>query len=487
MSRVEPACRAIRRRWRAGILAAAAAACAAAAGCGGNPPPSADGTLAARVRPAVAAAAQVRAQASPGGTGGAPGSQAAVPRYRCRRTAGPIIIDGDIGDAAWKDAVWIDLAPAEPPSPEWKGLRTKAAALFDDRFMYVAWECEDGEIVSSLKKRDDPIWSEDCVEFFLSQNADDRIYFEFEVSPDGVLFDALVIRGAEGERHAVLSWNPPKAAAAGRRVPGGYTVELAVPLSETFPGRPVPPWHGDRWRGNFYRIDCNKDGAFDYGFSPVRDFHDTSKFCEIEFEDGESERAAAEGAAAARRWLEARDGAGWWTLGEHLDAATVFSQAAGPYIRTDDGFRSPTKRGSGRLVKPQPPKNAAAADAVPLRGEMLGHPNAAGDPLTIEVPVGGAGDGMVCLRSDPKAARRIRRGEADGVDVKIEFLEGSGEGAWRPLAKIRVNRAEWMARKLAFPSAGRLRITAAEGPETLHYDSFRLILDLEARAAPPGR
>ncbi|MCX7804422.1 MAG: carbohydrate-binding family 9-like protein, partial [Planctomycetota bacterium] len=441
MSTIEPACRAVRRcRGRAGILAAVVAARAAvaaaasaavlavAAGCGGSPPPAEAGAPrmerdrptgaerrtgepGATTAPAatVAAAAASAPAAPPDLTCGAPGAQAAAPSYRCRRTARPVVIDGDIADAAWKDAVWVDLAPAEPPSPDWKGLRTRAAALFDDRFIYVAWECEDGEIISTLKKRDDPIWSEDCVEFFLSQMPGDGVYFEFEVNPDGVLFDALIVRDAGGGRHAVLSWNPPKAAAAAGRTAGGYTVELAVPLGETFSGRPVPPWHGDRWRGNFYRIDCSKEGAFDYGFSPVRDFHDTSKFCEIVFEDGENDRTAKEYATAARQWLETRDGAGWWTLGEHLESAVVSSPAAGLYPHGEDGFRSPQKRGLGRLIRPQAPKNAAPGD-IPLRGELLGHPNAQGDPLIVEIPVGGTGEGMICLRSDPKAARRILQG-----------------------------------------------------------------------------
>jgi hypothetical protein len=454
-------------RLSARILLAAAAM--SAAGCG----PARSAEPAKQTEPAKEAEpAKPPADAPAASTHGS-----GAPEYRCRRATSAIAVDGDIGDAAWKDAVWVALQPAEHPPGEHKVQRARAAALYDDRFLYVAWDCDDDEIVSSLKNRDDPVWSQDCVEFFLSQKDDDGVYFEFEVSPDGVLFDALIIKDRP-RRHTVLSWNPPKVAAAAKRRDGGYVVELAVPFSETFRGRRVPPWHGDRWRGNFYRIDCGKGGAFDYGFSPVRDFHDTSKFCVIVFEDPEGERAAAEDASTARQWLGGTERAGWWTLAEHLDSAAVSSPGAGPYARTDDGFRSPRKGGMGRLARPRAGKGQSADF---LRGELSGHPEREGEPLVVEVPAASAGRGAICCRIESRAVARIASGEADGVDFIVELLPKDGSGIKR-LARLRANREEWLARKFEIPAAGTLRITVTEGPETLSYDSFRMILDIAPAA-----
>ena len=57
----------------------------------------------------------------------------------------------------------------------------------------VRFECQDRDIWATLTNRDDPIYEEEAVELFLAPGEDDPVrYLEFEVSPDGVLFDAAI-------------------------------------------------------------------------------------------------------------------------------------------------------------------------------------------------------------------------------------------------------------------------------------------------------
>src|SRR5215510_1304502 len=95
-------------------------------------------------------------------------------------------------------------------------------------------------------------------------------YYELEVSPTGVLFDALV-----RDRVADTSWDCPGVRWNARIVPGEprWLAALAIPWSG-IGASGVPR----SCRANFYRIDRPRGGAAEYSaWSPTRsrpaDFH----------------------------------------------------------------------------------------------------------------------------------------------------------------------------------------------------------------------
>jgi len=63
--------------------------------------------------------------------------------------------------------------------------------LYDDTNLYVAFQCDDPEVIATLLKRDDPLWKEDSIEVMIDADGDSRGYVELMVSAANVLHDAV--------------------------------------------------------------------------------------------------------------------------------------------------------------------------------------------------------------------------------------------------------------------------------------------------------
>jgi hypothetical protein len=153
-----------------------------------------------------------------------------------------------------------------------------------------AFRCLDTDIWGTYERRDDPLYEEEVVEAFLCPTGDLRHYYEFEVNPRNVVFDARVhcpdlhratmrvdiswdCPGLETSVlvEGILHTTPPDHrrpttdhtevqrggdAANPSTVnlqPSSWTVEMVIPFA-AFP-EVNPPRPGDVWRANFYRID----------------------------------------------------------------------------------------------------------------------------------------------------------------------------------------------------------------------------------------
>ncbi len=150
--------------------------------------------------------------------------------------------------------------------------------------LHVRFDCEDRDIWSTLTRRDDPLWEEEVVEVFLAPCRDDPIdYYEFEVSPTGVLFDARVHRpGPRREaRRLDATWDCPGLGWAAGRSPGGlaWWASLGIPLDALATQTPVP----GLWRANLYRIERPRGGPAEFSawsptFATPADFHRPERF-----------------------------------------------------------------------------------------------------------------------------------------------------------------------------------------------------------------
>src|SRR5512143_132481 len=101
------------------------------------------------------------------------------------------------------------LADGSRPASQQTGLRLGSTA----RCLYVRFDCQDHDIWGNYTRRDDPIYNEEAVEVFIASGEKDPLdYYEFEVSPNGVLFDAL-IHNPDGQNNAHMlgdpSWDCP--------------------------------------------------------------------------------------------------------------------------------------------------------------------------------------------------------------------------------------------------------------------------------------
>ena len=156
--------------------------------------------------------------------------------------------------------------------------------------------CSDQDIWGTYVNRDDPLYEEEVVEVFLCPTGDLRHYYESEVSPRNVIFDAKVYSPDlhRGTMQVDIGWDCPgletKVTVDGTLddrtdTDRMWTVEMAIPFA-AFP-EVSPPKPGDVWRANFCRIDRADPPEFS-AWSPTGEtpanFHVPEKFGYLEFE-----------------------------------------------------------------------------------------------------------------------------------------------------------------------------------------------------------
>lgn len=232
----------------------------------------------------------------------------------CRRVPdGTITIDGKPNEAAWKRA---DVATNFKETRNLAPCKAKTACrlLWDSKHLYVAFECEDSDVIGTIAERDGDYWREDTVEVFIDPNADGMDYLEFEVSPRGLLYD-----GAIADYRPEVDWlkdithldiNKSRdlydtATPLAVHVDGtlnnsadkdrGWTCEIAFTWAEIARGTPVAagaPQDGDLWRIGLYHINnkAYKDPKFaQYGaWSPTTTwFHAPRLFGRVVFTTSE--------------------------------------------------------------------------------------------------------------------------------------------------------------------------------------------------------
>jgi hypothetical protein len=227
-------------------------------------------------------------------------------RYIARRVTQPLKIDGKLDEPAWKDApstgAFVNTMTGAPSD-----LVTEAKLLWDDKFLYVAFQNTDSDIWSSLTKRDDKLWTQEADEMMIDADGNGRGYIELQVAPNGNVFDTYLPQYRKYEdsidpKKKPYSWNSKLNAKV--TVDGtlnqhddtdrSWTVEMALPLGDVkgldvdAPLPRLPPNLGDIWRVNMFRMDMPKGKSQQaVGWSPplVGDFHALDKFGELAFGD----------------------------------------------------------------------------------------------------------------------------------------------------------------------------------------------------------
>jgi len=217
--------------------------------------------------------------------------------YTCRRAAGPIDVDGHLDEESWCLA---------ERSPRFEDLEepgrlalydTRAAALWDDDYLYVGFWLEEPDVRASLTERDSMICDENDVEVFIAAK---DAYYEFELNALGTIMERFYVwqdayveadfaqlpefdlvanptvdtLGGEwnfhahprGRRWAFRDWDMPGLKWAvhvdgtindDSDVDRGWSAEIAFPwqgLRHLADGRALPAREGDVWRMDFSRF-----------------------------------------------------------------------------------------------------------------------------------------------------------------------------------------------------------------------------------------
>jgi hypothetical protein len=211
-----------------------------------------------------------------------------------KRAGGPIVIDGVLDGREWRGAVRTGAFGAA----DGKGspiFRTEAMLLWDDANLYVGFEVEDPDVWSGYARNDEPIYNEEVVEFFANPNDDQREYYEFQVNPANVHFDAFFTQHRSDLGKAV-AWNGAWKSAVQVRgslnkrddLDKGYTVEIAIPFSVFHVTGGRAPRHGTHWRADLFRFERPARGqtreAHAWAPTPNWDFHSMKDWGWITFE-----------------------------------------------------------------------------------------------------------------------------------------------------------------------------------------------------------
>lgn len=214
-----------------------------------------------------------------------------LPEYKAPRTAKAPVIDGKLQDDAWKAAPEVTLTASFDGRPVSR--KTTARVLWDEQFLYVAFDCEDPDVWGTKRNKDDDIYNEDAVEVFLNPSSDLANYNELQVSPHNVNFDARFV-SRRSDLATAMKWESGMTTAVDVRgtldddqADQGWSAEMKIPIAN-LANVPHTPQKGDVWRFNLYRLEHLKRQTEIEGqsFSPlfVGDFHALPRFGKLVFE-----------------------------------------------------------------------------------------------------------------------------------------------------------------------------------------------------------
>ncbi len=172
----------------------------------------------------------------------------------CRWTSQAPLIDGKLDDPAWKSAAVIDKFPAFWKQAETPPVHaTKARLLWDREALYFSGEMTDADVRAFGTKHNDHLWNGDVFEMFFKPSPDRPEYFEFQVNPKSVLFEAAFLDRNKPVEPFETS-KPLGMSAVAMKVDQGWTVEGRIPWSAFGPKftRPEP---GATWSFALCRYD----------------------------------------------------------------------------------------------------------------------------------------------------------------------------------------------------------------------------------------
>ncbi|HIE51853.1 MAG TPA: hypothetical protein EYP85_08850 [Armatimonadetes bacterium] len=157
-----------------------------------------------------------------------------TPVYPCRFVAAPVRCDGWLDEPAWTQAVPAGPFLQAQFADTFATPQTQFRALYDDQALYLAVVSEEPQmsrLVTQIRQRDGPVYTDDSIEVFLDPTHTHRHYFHLIVNAAGVVFDEEVHN---------TNWDADWRAAVGfsrglspcpRAEAEGWVLEMAVPFA----------------------------------------------------------------------------------------------------------------------------------------------------------------------------------------------------------------------------------------------------------------
>lgn len=263
----------------------------------------------------------------------------AKPDYIAQKTPGVITIDGNVEKEVWQNARWssrfVDLVSGHPGM-----YNTQTALLWNETYLYIAFNVEEPFVEATLSERDSLIFLENDLEVFIDGG---DCYYELEVNALNTLYEVFFIWkdaytkgsrfdtpqfdvhhshaytfGGNADRSDTTFWKGthPRGirwAFTHFDMPGlqtavkidgtlndntdidkGWSLEIAIPWSSMeilANGRSIPPEGGDRWNmflGRFQKLihsgaETSSHPAMALNSHGIYDAHLPEKWSCIEF------------------------------------------------------------------------------------------------------------------------------------------------------------------------------------------------------------
>ena len=177
-----------------------------------------------RLLPGVVAALSI-------GLAGAADPAEPPPTLKIARATGPIVVDGDLSDPAWRDAApierWWETNPGDNIEPK---VRNVGRLAYDEKYLYVALEFDDPDpkkIRAPYADRDNVDSTTDYGGIILDADNDRKTAILFLANPRGIQYDSMNSDTNNSEDNAPdWFWE-----SAGKIGDHGWTLEIRIPFS----------------------------------------------------------------------------------------------------------------------------------------------------------------------------------------------------------------------------------------------------------------
>jgi hypothetical protein len=223
--------------------------------------------------------------------------------YTAQRRIDTILVDGNLNEASWHSATNTSVFTVWNGGAAPASLQTTAKMIWDDQYLYIAFNARDPDVYATYTVRDAALWEQDNFEVFVTIPGTTG-YVEAEGSPRGTIWDGSFTSVFQGPGGSYTITGLQVAS----RVNGtlnnssdqdiGFTGEIRLPFADIYQGvAGGHPTNGTQLRLNLNRINWNTPatqggpGAAGsdtyYAWSPVPgtsvSFHRPDKFGTVTF------------------------------------------------------------------------------------------------------------------------------------------------------------------------------------------------------------
>lgn len=208
--------------------------------------------------------------------------------FPVHKTKRQIKIDGNLSD--WDKPF---LGPFVIHNSGEKALQNTFVSLsWNNKNLYIAYKCNDYQIIGTSQKRDSEIFNtDDLVEIFLDPDGDSQNYIEIGVNAFSTNYDLLLkcISPECGGWNTAMDYDIKGLESVSKINSEGYIVEIKIPFSSLCKienGGFKKPKNGTKWRGNTFRIDYGNTTEY-LALQPYKTsvfgFHQPQEFAVFEF------------------------------------------------------------------------------------------------------------------------------------------------------------------------------------------------------------